>query len=39
MDFTFTADQVRLRQRARDFAEKMRPSPRMDASYDYHPKG
>jgi alkylation response protein AidB-like acyl-CoA dehydrogenase len=41
MDFTFTADQVRLRQRARDFAEKeIAPlAEELDASYDYHPEG
>jgi alkylation response protein AidB-like acyl-CoA dehydrogenase len=41
MDFTFTADQVQLRRRARDFAEKeIAPlAAELDASYDYHPEG
>lgn len=41
MDFNFTADQVRLRQRARNFAEKeIAPlAEELDAAYDYHPEG
>ena len=41
MDFTFTADQVQLRHRARDFAEReIAPlAGELDASYDYHPEG
>jgi acyl-CoA dehydrogenase len=41
MDFTFTADQVQLRHRARDFAEKeIAPlAEELDAAYDYHPEG
>ncbi|MBP1722515.1 MAG: acyl-CoA dehydrogenase [Deltaproteobacteria bacterium] len=41
MDFAFTSDQVQLRHRARDFAEKeIAPlAEELDASYDYHPEG
>jgi acyl-CoA dehydrogenase len=41
MDFTFTADQVQLRHRAKEFAEKeIEPfAEELDAAYDYHPEG
>jgi len=41
MDFTFTTDQVQLRHRAKEFAEKeIEPfAEELDAAYDYHAEG
>lgn len=41
MDFTFSPDQVELRQKAREFAQReIAPiAEELDATYDYHPDG